>query len=449
MDAQREKFLAGAAERGYDKRLSADIFDLIAKFAGYGFNKAHAAAYAMIAYQTAYLKANFPLEFLAASMTLDNNNTEKLGQFRQELMRLGETLLPPDVNRSEAVFSVEDYEDEEGTPRRAVRYALGAIRNVGIQAMEALVAERKENGPFKDLAEFAQRVDPRVVNKRQLENMAMAGAFDSLNPNRAQVMAGIEMILKHANRAAEERVTQQASLFGGESSQPETLVLPEAERWSQLEALQNEFDALGSYLSAHPLDAYRATLGAVGVEQYAQLEGRLTAEDTRAKLAGTISRVKERKSARGKPFAFVTLSDPTGEFEVTAFSEALAECRDLLTVGRSVVVTLDARMDGDTPRLTAQFFASLEDVTARAAMGLRITLDTEEAIPGIRMQLQNGPKGRSKVSLLLHLEDGTEVEIALPGGYTVSPQLVDAIRHVSGVVDAGDVADPRQSRMVH
>jgi DNA polymerase-3 subunit alpha len=449
MAAQREKFMAGALERGVDKALATHVFDLCEKFAGYGFPKAHAAAYGLIAYQTAYLKANYPVEFLAASMTLDINNTEKLGQFRQELTRLGETMLPPDINRSAAIFSVEGYTDEDGNPRRAVRYALGAIRNVGIQAMEALVAERKASGPFKDLADFANRVDPRVVNKRQLENMARAGAFDSLNPNRAQVLAAIETILKHANRAAEDRVTKQASLFGEAAEQPETLILPEVQTWSQLEALQNEFAALGSYLSAHPLDAYRATLTAVGVEQYAGLEARLTAEDTRAKLAGTISRVKERKSARGKPFAFIALSDPSGEFEVTAFSEALAECRDMLTIGRSVVVTLDARMDGDTPRLTAQSFASLEDVTARAAMGLRITLNTQDAVPGIRMQLQNGPRGRSKVSLLLLLEDGTEVEVALPGGYTVSPQLVDAIRHVSGVVDAGDFADHRGSRAIH
>ena len=397
MDAQREQFLKGATERGYDPQLAADIFELIAKFAGYGFNKAHAAAYALIAYQTAYLKANYPVEFLAASMTLDINNTEKLSQFRQELVRLGETLLPPDVNHSEAVFSVETITDDEGNERRAVRYALGAIRNVGIQAMETLVAERKANGPFKDLTDFANRMDPRVVNKRQLENLVMAGAFDSLVENRAQLFAAIEAILKCANRSAEDRASNQVSLFGDVATEQDDVVLPEVRRWSQLEALQNEFSALGSYLSAHPLDGYRATLGAVGVENIVDLNGRLSGENTKAKLAGTISRIKERKSAKMKPFAFVTLSDPTGEYEVTAFSETLADSRDLLVVGQSVVVSIEARLEGNSPRLTVQSFSSLEDVVSRAAMGLRITLNDRDAVPGVRTQLQTGPKGRSKV----------------------------------------------------
>ena len=191
------------------------------------------------------------------------------------------------------------------------------------------------------------------------------------------------------------------------------------------------------------MDTYRATLAAVGVEPYVDLASRLTAENTKGKLAGTISRIKERKSARGKPFMFISMSDSSGEFEVTAFSEVLTDARELLVSGKSVVVGVEARMDADSPRLTALSVSSLEDVAARAAMGLRITLNDQNAVPGVRTQLQNGPKGRSKVSLLLLLEDGTEVEVALPGGYSVSPQLVDAIKHLSGVVDAGDFAEGR------
>src|SRR6185437_13857036 len=212
MDAQQALFVKGAVELGVDKKRAELIFDQMAKFAGYGFNKSHAAAYGLVAYQTAYLKANYPVEFLAASMTLDMGNTDKLNQFRAELGRLDVALLPPDINRSEVAFAVEP---DPRTGKPAIRYALAAVKGVGALAMRELVAERVANGPYKDLFDFAGRLDTKSFNRRQFESLVKAGAFDCLDPNRAQSFAAAELLLRQASRAAEERESRQENLFAG------------------------------------------------------------------------------------------------------------------------------------------------------------------------------------------------------------------------------------------
>ncbi len=254
MDKERGKFVDGCIGRGIDEAVAREIFDQAAKFAGYGFNKGHAAAYAQVAYQTAYLKANFPVEFMAATMTLDMGNTDRLNLHRQELARLKVTLLPPDVNRSAPIFSVEELPGGE----RAIRYALAAVKGVGEQAMRSLVAERMANGPFKDLMDLSRRLDVRAVNKKMLENLACAGAFDGLVRNRRQVHAAVEMLVRNAHAMTEERESGQVSLFGGPATGG-TLrapALPDVPDWEPLERLRHEFDAIGFYLSAHPLDGY-------------------------------------------------------------------------------------------------------------------------------------------------------------------------------------------------
>ncbi len=271
MDAQRQAFVDGAVAREVPKSRAAHIFDLVAKFAGYGFNKSHAAAYALVAYQTAYLKANHPVEFIAASMSLELGNTDKINGFRRELDRLGIALLPPDINRSGVEFTVEEISEKGGEKgsegRRGVRYALAAIKNVGAQAMRALIDERETNGPFADLLDFARRLDPRAVNRRQLENLAIAGAFDRLDANRARVFAAIETLLRFANAAVAERESNQVNLFGGAKAAAKALapMLPKTDDWPVMERLRREYDALGFYLSAHPLEAYAARLDRIDV----------------------------------------------------------------------------------------------------------------------------------------------------------------------------------------
>ncbi|MCZ6744460.1 MAG: DNA polymerase III subunit alpha, partial [Alphaproteobacteria bacterium] len=350
MEEQRRHFIDGAVARGVDEGTARHIFEQVYKFAGYGFNKSHAAAYALIAYQTAYLKANYPVEFLAASMTLDLGNTDKLNAFRQELERLGIRLLPPDINASAAVFAVETGPAGE----RAIRYALGALKNVGVQAMEAVVKEREENGPFTDLFDFAGRCDSKAINKRQLESLASAGAFDGLNANRAQVLGAVEALVQHSSVMASERGSAQESLFSIDDDLAlHAKPLPDVADWPVIERLRHEFEAIGFYLSAHPLDAYAKALKRLKVTEWAELASRPPGHDiARARLAGTVIAKKERTSARGNRFAFVQMSDASGMYEVTVFAEVLAASRELLDSGAPVLVTVDARRDGDGVHLT-------------------------------------------------------------------------------------------------
>ena len=273
-------------------------------------------------YQTAYLKANYPVEFLAALMTLDLGNTDKLNVFRQELNRLGIRLLPPDINRSEVTFAVET---DPKTGKPAIRYALAAVKGVGAQAMAELVAERDARGRFKDLADFSRRLDAKSFNRRQFESLAKAGAFDSLNPNRAQTFAAAELLLRQASLAAEERESRQESLFAGiDPSFAPRPSLPLVADWPPVERLQHEFAAIGFYLSSHPLDPYGKSLERAGIIRWADLPAGLAANPTnRFRLAGIVIGRKERTSGRGNRFAFVQMSDPSGTFEVTLFSEIL------------------------------------------------------------------------------------------------------------------------------
>ena len=434
MEAQRQLFIEGAAARGVDAGLADHIFDQMAKFAGYGFNKSHAAAYALIAYQTAYLKANYPVEFLAALMTLDLGNTDKLNVFRQELDRLGIPLLPPDINRSEVTFAVE----LGANP--AIRYALAAVKGIGAQAMAELVAERTRGGRFKDLVDFARRLDSKSFNRRQFENLAKAGAFDSLNPNRAQTFAAAEQLLRQASLAAEERESRQESLFGKlDPSFAPRPTLPLVPDWPPVERLQNEFAAIGFYLSSHPLDPYGKSLERAGVIRFAELPAGLAANDAaRFKLAGVVVGKKERSSARGNRFAFVQMSDPSGIFEVTLFSETLSEARGLLDSGEPLVVTVDVRNEEENLRLTAQKIEPLDVVVADAAAGLRVFLGEVRALASLKSVIAPEAGGRGRVTVVLGLPS-REVEIAIPGGFKVDPRTRAAVKSLPGIIDVHDI----------
>jgi DNA polymerase III subunit alpha len=447
MEAQRQLFFEGAAVRGVERGPAELIFDQMAKFAGYGFNKPHAAAYALITYQTAWLKANYPVEFMAALMTLDLGNTDKLNLLRQELDRLGIRLLPPDINRSQPMFSVETDPlpslaggGGKGGGRPAIRYALAAVKGVGEQAMADLVRERDRNGRFQDLADFAHRLNAKTFNRRQFESLARAGAFDSINPNRAQTVAAAELLLRHASRAAEDRETRQESLFG--AIDPAFLPrpsLPFVDDWPAVEKLQQEFAAIGFYLSSHPLDAYSKSLERSGILRWADLPAALAANgSTRFRLAGTVVGRKERTSARGNRFAFVQMSDPTGLYEITVFAETLRGVRSLLDAGEPLIVTVDVRSEEDSLRLTAQKIEPLDDVVADAAAGLRVFLSEEQALTHLKNLFGREGRGRGRVTVVLDLND-SEVEIAIPGNFRVDPKMRAAVKSLPGIVDVHDI----------
>ena len=323
MKAQRGAFVEGAAARGVDAAKADQIFEQVDKFAGYGFNKSHAAAYALVAYQTAWLKANYPVEFLAALMSLDVGNTDKLNTFRQELDRLGVPLLPPDVNRSEVSFAVETIGN--GSRKAAVRYSLAAIKNVGEQAMPTSLKSAGRDGAFTDEFDFARRLGGRMANRRQMENLVRAGALDCLNANRRQIFESIDLLAKLGQAAAEERETSQANLFGEAAKDlaPAGACCPDIADWSPMERLDQEFEALGFYLSAHPLDAYGARLKRLRVVPSNALAEAVQGDSRR--LAGVVLGRQERTSSKGNRFAYIRLTDTR---------RSLRGARVLGTVGR-------------------------------------------------------------------------------------------------------------------
>jgi len=424
MDAQRSRFVEGAMERGVDKTRAEYVFDLVDKFAGYGFNKSHSAAYAYVAYQTAWLKANYPVEFLAASMNLDMNNTDKLNVFKQDAVRLGIEVCSPNVNESEAGFSVKDGK---------ILYALGAIKNVGHQAMEELVAIRREGGPFKDVYDFARRMNPRGINKRMLENLIRAGALDCLNPHRAQLFKSVDTLMALASQAAEERASNQNSLFGDAADSMDSPALAKAEPWMPIEKLNEEFGALGFFLSGHPLDDYQVAMNRAGVVTYQQL---VTRGNRAEKVAGIVAARRDRRSQRGNAYSFVTLSDATGQFDMVVFSEALNQAGDLLDPGQAVVVNVEIDREGDDVRLRAQSVRAIDTVAADTAAGLKIFLDSAEPLTAVKSRL--GERGRGAVSLVL-MADGQEVEMALKDRFHVTPAIRGAIRSIPGVVEVQDI----------
>ncbi|CAK0752629.1 DNA polymerase III subunit alpha [Azospirillaceae bacterium] len=436
MDAQRQIFVDGAKARGVDAAQAGMIFDQVNKFAGYGFNKSHAAAYALVAYQTAWMKANYTVEFLAASMTLDLGNTDKLNVFRQELIRLGVRLLPPDINRSTERFLVERLPEGD----KAIRYALAAIKGVGPGAIQSIVKERDSRGPFRDLFDFARRVDPKAVNKRLMENLACAGAFDGMEPNRARAHAAVETLIRYAHAAATERDSGQVSLFGHSAdTQLKEPELPSGLRWDALETLQHEFEAIGFYLSAHPLDAYAAPLRRLKVVRSADITRIARTGSGRPIMAGIVVACRERTARSGNRFAFVTLSDAFGVYEVTLFSEVLATCRSFLEAGRMILLKVDTQIQEEGVRLTAQEVRVLEDAVAEVTEGLRVMIRDSTPLPQIKAILDRLQRGKGRVSLVVEDQEAREIEIELPGLFTLTPRLRPTLKAISGVTEIQDI----------
>ena len=428
MDAQRQMFIDGAKQHhNVPAQQAEEIFENINKFAGYGFPKGHAAAYALISYWTAWLKANYPVEFMAASMTLDLGNTEKLSVFKQDLDKMGIALLTPDVNASFPDFAVE-----EG----AIRYALGALKGVGAQAMGALVNEREKNGPYKSLEDFINRVEARVLNKRQFEQMAAAGAFDSLNPNRAQVYAGTEMMLRHAHSLADEKASGQVSLFGGEEegSGLGMPALPDVRDWDPLERLSREFGAVGFYLSAHPLDSRQAQFEALNIASLADVEKALLRRHAASvQMAGVLLKKQEKVSQKGSKYAFLQLSDPSGIYEVTLFSEILAASRDFLVAGESLLLSVEAEQREEQIRFTCNKIQPLEAALDGKIRQIEVHLEKAEPAAKLKQFLDIEGHGRAALVVHLRLDKARVAKIQLPGRYTLSAQARNILRGEEGV----------------
>jgi len=461
MDAERPKFEKGAAENGVDKKKATEVFDLLEKFANYGFNKSHAAAYAVVSYQTAWLKANHPVEFMAGVMNCDIHLTDKLAVYFEEVRKgLGLPWVPPCVNRSDATFDVVDGE---------LVYALGALKNVGVEAMRLVVDGRgahpggdpalhRVSGqeapgqirvaagkPFATLFDFARRVDLKKIGKRPLEMMARAGAFDQLDPNRRRVFDSLDALVAYSAAIFEQKASAQVSLFGEAGDDlPEPRLSPVPD-WLPAERLAEEFKAVGFYLSGHPLDDYMVALKRQDVVTLDEVTAKAERSPLVAKLAGVVAGRQERKSARGNRFAFCQLSDPTGAYEVTLFSESLEKAREHLETGAKVVVTVEATMEADQLKLLGRSVMPVEASVAMAGpAGLRIFVEHEMALPQIATVLgraaEQNPKARRGPVYLQLSDPGLPGEVAMDLGmeFPVSPEIKGAVKSLEGVLAVED-----------
>jgi DNA polymerase-3 subunit alpha len=436
MDAQRHRFVDGCKQvSGIEAPKANELFDLIDKFAGYGFNKSHAAAYALLAYQTAWLKTHYPHEFYAASMCFDMHQSEKLSIFVDDMRRAGLELAGPDINRSEAEFTVERTDDGY-----AVRYALAGIRNVGEKAMDAIVAERDTNGPFASLEDLFRRVPYGAMNRRQLEGLAGAGAFDALEPNRAKVLANADMLLAVADEAERTRSSGQGGLFGGDDHAAPALRLEEVEPWSKTEQMARERENFGFYFAAHPVEQWRAVAVANGARTYAALMEAGVAGGGRAQavMAAMVEGVNRGKTRRGGDFVRADFSDSSGQFSAACFEESLVE--PMLQWARDgtcllLTVELDAPSPEEPPRVTVRGARPLSEVKIASSMQLRLDVLRPEVLGELALLLQPGEPGRGEVIARLRTGKGHDPLVRLGSDFHLDGELAERLASVDGLAN--------------
>jgi DNA polymerase-3 subunit alpha len=443
MDAQRQRFVDGCLTVSQiDKAKANELFDLIDKFAGYGFNKSHAAAYALLSYQTAWLKAHYPHEFFAASMCFDMHQSEKLAVYVDDLRRNGVVLAPPDINRSEAEFTVERTDDGY-----AVRYALAGIRNVGEKAMEGVVAEREAHGWFASLEELFRRAPQGSMNRRLVEGLAAAGAFDSLERNRAKVYANIDILLASADEAARSRSSGQAGLFGGEDHAAPALRLAEAEPWGRAEQMAKEREFFGFYFAAHPVEQYRAVASANGALPYAALmasggaaSGSLGDSVGRrpAVMAALVEGVNRGRTRKGKDFVRADFSDSSGQFSASCFEEALVEKFQAWAKDGTCLlidVELDSPSPEEPPRVTVRAARPLAEVKSVARMLLQLEVSSPEALAELAQILPRDPAGTGEVRARLHTGGGGAPLFSLGRDFHLDSELVERLIPIAGLAN--------------
>jgi DNA polymerase-3 subunit alpha len=435
MDAQRARFVEGCREAsGIEKAEATRLFDLIDKFAGYGFNKSHAAAYAVLSYQTAWLKTHYPEEFYAASMCYDMHQSDKLAVFVDDMRRKGVALLGPDINASEAEFTVE--RTDEGL---AVRYALAGIRNVGEKAMEAIVAERVAHGRFESLEDLFRRTPAGAMNRRQLESLGGAGAFDSLEPSRAKVLANPDILLAAADAASREKSSGQHGLFGGEDHAEPALRLADAQAWTRPEQMAAEKEAFGFYFAAHPVQEFRYVASANGARSHASLmEAGGSGGRQPAVMAALVEAVSKGRTRKGGTFVRADFSDSTGQFSAACFEEGLVDSFQRWAADGTCVllnVELDSPSPDEPPRITVRGARPLAEVSSSVRMRLECTVETSAALDALAAALEPGRPGHGEVLVRLRIDGSRDPLVRLGRDFALGGELVDRLAHVPGLSD--------------
>ena len=450
MDQQRARFIAGCAQHSdIEAGKASELFDLIDKFAGYGFNKSHAAAYALLAYQTAWLKTHYPHEFYAASMCFDMHQSEKLNVYVDDMRRNGIALAGPDINHSEAEFSVERTEESY-----AVRYALAGLRNVGEKAMDAIVAEREANGRFASLDDLFRRVPAGAMNRRQLEALAAGGALDGLDTNRAKLIANAELLMAVADEAARARTSGQGGLFGGDDHDTQAIRLTEAKPWTRAEQMAAERENFGFYFAAHPVEEYRAIASANGARSYSGLiaSGGTATGRTSAVMAAMVENVQKRKTKRGKDFVMADFSDASGLFSASCFEESLVDAFvQWAREGTCVLLTveLDRPSAEEQPRVTVRGARPLDSVTSAARMVLQCDVLRPEAIGELAMLLPRASDAKGEVRVHLRTGRGREPWAILGQDFRLDSEVIERLIPIEGLANVALTARPdRHLRLV-
>ena len=437
MDAERPKFEAGSKKNGITAKKASEIFDLLEKFANYGFNKSHAAAYAVVSYQTAWLKTNHPLEFMAGVMNCDIHLTDKLSQYVDEVRKgLKLPFVSPCVNRSQPKFSVME---------NSLIYGLAGLKNVGLEAMEVLVKVRNKK-IFVNLFDFSRRLDLRKIGKRPLEMLVQAGAFDVLDTNRHRIFKSLDALVAYSAAIHDQKVSKQVSLFGEAGDDLPEPVLSSVSDWLPAERLSREFSAIGFYVTGHPLDDYKSAFKVNDILTIEEVEKKVLSGPHLVKIAGVVVGRQERKSARGNRFAFVQLSDFTGNFEVTLFSDELKKYRNNLDSGARVILTVEASFEGEQLKLLCRSVTNIDEaISTDTSHGIKIFVEDTKVLPSLISVLGQASENRKIVSKgpihLCLISSGLPGEVELDTGLTcdTSPQIRGAIKSLDGVLDVQEI----------
>ena len=417
---------------------------MIDKFAGYGFNKSHAAAYALLAYQTAWLKTHYPHEFYAASMCFDMHQSEKLAIFVDDMRRNNVALAGPDINHSVAEFTVERTHDGY-----AVRYALAGLRNVGEKAMEQIVEEREGKGPFASLDDLFRRIPAGSMNRRQLEALAAGGALDGLEPNRAQVIANAELLMAVADEASRTRTSGQGGLFGGDDHAVPATRLLDTKPWSRSDQMTAERDNFGFYFAAHPVEEYRAVASANGARTFGSLIGGTgeAAGRSAAVMAALVENVQKRKTKKGKDFVMADFSDSSGLFSASCFEESLVEPFQLWAKEGTCVllnVELDRPNPDEAPRVTVRGAQLLASVTSASRMLLKLEVTRPEAIAELALLLPRSNDAKGEVLARLKTGGPSEPLVRLGNNFKLDSDLIERLIPIEGLANVALSARPER-----
>ena len=417
LEKQKQGFIAGALKNGITKNIAASIFLKIEPFAEYGFNKSHAAAYAIISYQTAFLKTYYPNEFFAASMTMDLSNQNKLSEFHEELKRININVIRPDINRCFADFQFD---------QNNFYYALGGIKSVGYEAISNVVNERKKNGDFKSINDFLNRVNPKDVNKLQLEGLVKAGAFDNINNNRQALFNSIPNFILKTKNLYENKATNQIDLFESDEEQDNEIIL-NIEDWKFEERLSREFEAVGFFISDHPLNQFKEIFDDYKITDYSKFISDNDLKDSN--IAATLLKITERKTAKGHSYGVIKFTDLTSVFELFVFSDILELNREILIEGNSLIITLNKNISADEnrfKRINVKKVASLKDLFNKPVSEIEFSIKN----PGQINEISNLVKKEGKTEVMIKIVDNeNELVFKLKNKRTIDRKTINTLKN--------------------